>query len=210
DAGETVTYGVALSNRGRGLIGGDDYADVVATLTPSGPGAAAIRVLDSPRNIGRIPPGGTNGVFFHVFVDPAVANGLPIPSRQVTMTLSLDSLSSGQRLNRQSYSFAHAINADRETRHYSTDFAAGGRELRDLNRNLVIDRPDVVDPFKLFVLADEDVTFSSMFVPGTTIAGTPTVTNILGEDLNNNGVLDTIEADIIPNGTLDRGILASG
>ena len=210
DAGETVTYGVALSNRGRGLIGGDDYADVVATLTPSGPGAAAIRVLDSPRNIGRIPPGSTNGVFFHVFVDPAAANSLPILSRQVTMTLSLDSLSSGQRMNRQSYSFAHAINADRETRHYSTDFPAGGRELRDLNRNLVIDRPDVVDPFKLFVLADEDVTFSSMFVPGTTIAGTPTVTNILGEDLNNNGVLDTIEADIIPNGTLDRGILASG
>ncbi|HEV8702312.1 MAG TPA: thrombospondin type 3 repeat-containing protein, partial [Candidatus Polarisedimenticolia bacterium] len=212
DAGEVVTYGVALSNRGRGLVGGDDYADVIATLTPSGPGAPAIRVLDSPRNIGRIPAGATNGVFFHVFVDPATSNALTFPNRQVTMTLTLDSLSTGQRLGRQSYAFPHVINADRETRHYSTDFPAGGRELRDLNRNLVIDRPDAVDPFKLFVLPDEDVTFSSMFVPGTTIGGTPTVTNILGEDLNNNGLLDASEADIIPNGTLDRGILlaASG
>ncbi|MEK7799736.1 MAG: thrombospondin type 3 repeat-containing protein, partial [Acidobacteriota bacterium] len=38
----------------------------------------------------------------------------------------------------------------------------------------------------------------------------PTVTNILGEDLNNNGVLDTSETDIIPNGILDRGILFAG
>jgi hypothetical protein len=210
DAGETVTYGVALSNRGRGLIGGDDYSDVTATLTPSGPGAAAIRVLDSPRNIGRIPPGATNGVFFHVFVDPTTANALSSVNRQVTMTLSLDSLTSGQRLNRQSYAFQHVINADRETLSYSTDFPSGGREVRDLNRNLVIDRPDVVDPFKLFVLADEDKTFSSMFVPGTTISGTPTVTNILGEDLNNNGILDAAEPDIIPNGSLDRGMLFSG
>ncbi|HEV8702314.1 MAG TPA: thrombospondin type 3 repeat-containing protein, partial [Candidatus Polarisedimenticolia bacterium] len=210
DAGEVVTYGVALSNRGRGLVGGDDYADVIATLTPSGPGAAAIRVLDSPRNIGRIPAGATNGVFFHVFVDSAAANALPTLNRQVTLTLTLDSLSSGQHLHRQSYGFTHVINADRETRHYSTDFPAGGRQVRDLNRSLVIDRPDVVDPFKLFVLPDEDVTFSSMFVAGTTIGGTPTVTNTLGEDLNNNGLLDASEEDIIPNGILDRGILLAG
>ncbi|HEV8699781.1 MAG TPA: thrombospondin type 3 repeat-containing protein, partial [Candidatus Polarisedimenticolia bacterium] len=208
DAGETVTYGIALSNRGRNLLGGEDFADVTATLTPSGPGAAAIRVLDSPKNIGRIPPGATNGVFFHVFVDPALIP--PVASRQVTMTLLLDSLTAGQKLNRQSYVFQNVINADRETLSYSTDFPAGGREVRDLNRNLLIDRPDVVDPFKLFVLPDEDKTFSTMFIPGTTIGGTPTVTNILGEDLNNNGALDPAEPDIIPNGTLDRGILFAG
>ncbi|MBI1951026.1 MAG: thrombospondin type 3 repeat-containing protein, partial [Acidobacteria bacterium] len=208
DAGETLTYGIALSNRGRGLIGGDNYPDVTATLTPSGPGAAAIRVLDSPRDIGRIPPSATNGVFFHVFVDPAAANALPVASRQVTMTLTLASTGTDQALSRQSYAFPHVINADRETKSYSTDHPAGGREVRDLNRNLVIDRPDVVDPFKLFVLPDEDKTFSSMFVPGT--AG-GLVTNTLGEDLNNNGVLDTAtEMDIIPNGVLDRGILFAG
>jgi len=210
DAGETVTYGIALSNRGRGLLGGDDYADVVATLTPSGPGAQALQVLDSPRNIGRVPPGATNGVFFQIRVDPAMANALPIASRRVTLTLSLDSLGAGQRLSRQSYAFEHVLNADRETLHYSTDFPAGGRELRDLNRSMVIDRADAVDPFKMFVLPDEDITFSSMFVAGTTIGGTPTITNILGEDLNNNGVLDIGEPDIIPNGVLDRGILFSG
>src|SRR2546425_5545290 len=91
DAGETVVYGVALLNRSRS----DDYADVVATLTPSGPGASAVRVLDSPKNLGRLPEGGLNGVFFHVFIDPAAANALAIPNRVVTMTLTLDSLVRG-------------------------------------------------------------------------------------------------------------------
>jgi hypothetical protein len=199
DAGETVTYGIAINNRSRT----DDYADVVATLTPSGPGATAVRVLDSPRDVGRIPGSGFQGMFFHVHVDAAAANALALADRKVTMTLTLESVSRGQRIARQSYSFTHAINSDRETLHYSTDFPAGGRQVRDLNRNLLVDRPDVVDPFLGILVTDEDVTFSSLWTPGTS---TGLVTNTLGEDLNNNGVLDAGE-DTIPNGVLDRGIL---
>ncbi len=217
DAGEVLTYGIALSNRGRGSIldsTSDDYADVVATLKPSGPAAGAIRVLDSPLNLGRVPEGAVQGAYFHVVVDQAAANALSIADRQVTMTLTLDSLNKGRRIDRQSYAFTNVINADRDTRRYSTDFPAGGREVRDLNRNQIIDRPDVIDPVRLFVLPDEDVTFSSMFVLGADNPATPTVaaelvSNTLGEDLNNNGLLDSNERDIVPNGFLDRGILFS-
>src|SRR2546425_867331 len=216
DAGEVVDYGVALNNRGRDDTVGttsNDYADVVATLTPSGPGAAAIRVLDSPKNIGRIPSGQVQGVFFHVFVDPAnippvsaqcPPGGPPSSCRVVTMTLTLDSLNTARRISRQSYTFTHAINADRQTLHYSTDCPGGCRQARDLNRNQIIDRPDVLDPVRLFFLPDEDVTFSSMFVLGADNPSTPTVaaelgSNTLGEDLNNNNALAANEVDYVPN-----------
>jgi len=220
DAGEVVTYGVALNNRGRDDTVGttsNDYADIAVTLTPSGPGAGAVRVLDSPRTLGRLPSGNPQGVFFHVKVDATAANALPIANRIVTMTVSLDSLNTSRRIYRQSYAFTHAINADKQTLHYSTDFPNGGRQVRDLNRNQFIDRPDVLDPIRLMFMVDEDVTFSSMFVLGADNPTTPTVaaelvSNTLGEDLNNNNILDSNETDYIPNGTLDRGILfnASG
>jgi len=217
DAGEVLTYGIALSNRGRSSMldsSSDDYPGVVATLTPSGPGAQAIQVLDSPLNLGRVPEGAVQGAYFHVVVNQTAANGLSIANRQVTMTLTLDSLNKGRRIDRQSYAFTNVINADRDTRRYSTDFPAGGRQVRDLNRNLIIDRPDIIDPVRLFVLPDEDVTFSSMFVlgadnPSTLTVAAEMVSNTLGEDLNNNGLLDANERDIIPNGLLDRGILFS-
>src|SRR5207245_3908889 len=112
------------------------------------------------------------------------------------------------RLSRVRYTFSHAINSDKESRHYSTDFPAGGREVRDFNRNLMIDRADAVDPFTGVVWPDEDVTFSSMFVAGDAAGH---VTNVLGEEILVNGVLDPGE-DIIPDQRLDRGILtyASG
>ncbi|PYS95683.1 MAG: hypothetical protein DMF50_07715, partial [Acidobacteria bacterium] len=199
DAGETVAYSVALLNRSRI----QDYDDVVATLTPSGTGAGAVRVLDSPRNLGRLPGTGLNGVSFHVFVDKTAANALTVANRKVTMTLTLDSLNHGIKLGRQSYSFTHAINSDQQLLHYSTDFPNGGREVRDLNRNLVIDKADTLDPFLGFRVPDEDITFASMF---TRVDGGTVVTNTLGEDVNNNGTLDPGE-DIMPNGALDFGIL---
>jgi hypothetical protein len=209
DAGETVTYGVALENRSRT----DDYGDVTATLTPSGPGAAAIRVLDSPKNIGTFPGNGTNGVFFHVFVDPTTANGLAVANRVFDMTLTLDSVVHGTRLSRQSYTFHHAINSDRETFYYSTDYKTGGREVRDLNRNGIIDPPDLVDRAMGFVLPREDVTFSSLFSGSGAPAGH--FTNEQGEDLDLNGVFSGTERNVVPDvdgsGTpiLDRGVLAS-
>ncbi|HXH28635.1 MAG TPA: thrombospondin type 3 repeat-containing protein [Candidatus Polarisedimenticolia bacterium] len=201
DAGETVTYGVAFINRSVN----DDYTDVLATLTPSGPGAAALTVLDSPKNMGRLPVGGVNSAFFHVYVDGSKIPAA-IANRKVTMTLTLESVNQGIKLGRQSYSFDHPLNSDEERLHYSTDHPNGGREVRDLNRNLVIDKPDTIDPFRLVVLPDENITFSDLNVPGT--AG-GLVTNTLGEDLNNNGVRDTGETDVIPDSNLNFGILSN-
>ncbi|MEK7423307.1 MAG: thrombospondin type 3 repeat-containing protein, partial [Actinomycetota bacterium] len=91
-----------------------------------------------------------------------------------------------------------------ETFHYSTDHPEGLREIRDFNRNLQIDRADTTDPFLGIVIPDEDITFNSMFVPGT--AG-GLVTNTLGEDLNGNGTREANDVDLIPNGVLDKGIM---
>jgi hypothetical protein len=209
DAGEVVTYGVALQNRSRV----DNYADLMATLTPSGAGAGAIRVLDSPKNIGTFPGNGTNGVFFHVFVDPTAANALTVANRVFDMTLTLDSVVKGTRVSRQSYTFHHAINSDREQFFYSTDYITGGREVRDLNRNLVIDQPETVDPFLGFIVPNEDVTFSTLFSGSGAPAGH--FTNELGEDLDLSGTFTGAERNLVPdvdgsgNPILDKGILNS-
>jgi hypothetical protein len=209
DAGETVTYGVALQNRSRT----DDYGDVVATLTPSGPGAAALQVLDSPRSIGRFTGGAANAVFFHVRVDAAAIAALPVVNRVVDMTLSLDATSRGARLNRQSYIFHQALDSDRDSRFFSTDHPTGGREVRDLNRNGVIDPPDTIDPFLGFVLPREDVTFTTLFSGSGAPSGH--FTNELGEDLDLSGTFNGSERNVVPNvdgsgnALLDKGILNS-
>ncbi|HYV17475.1 MAG TPA: thrombospondin type 3 repeat-containing protein [Verrucomicrobiae bacterium] len=203
DAGEVVSYGIALQNRSRE----SRYADVTATLTPSGPGAGAVRVLDSPRQVGLLPNGGANAVFFQVYVDPAAVAALPAASRLVTLRLDLDSSDRGTRLARQSYSFAHALNSDRDERRYSTDFIAGGREVRDLNRNGVIDPPGQIDPVLGYQLPAEDATFSSLFSGSGAPAGH--FTNELGEDLDLSGTLTGSERDLLPNGVVDRGLLNS-
>jgi len=201
DANERITYSVAIQN----FELKDDLNDVTATLTPTGPGAAAIRVLDSPKNIGRIPGGQRTGITFSLFVDPTAANNLLVANRTVNLVLSFDAMARGVRLSRATYTFPHVINADPETFHYSTDFPNGGREVRDFNRNLQIDTPDKIDPFKGIFFPDEDITFSSMFVVGT---ANGKIANTLGEDLDGDGLLDHGENDAIPNGRLDKGILA--
>ena len=121
DADEILAYTVAIVNSNRG----DDYTEVTATLTPSGTGAAAIKVLDSPKGIGFLPGGQTTGIGFSLKVDGAVLNALPVASRKVTLTLALDSSNRSKVLGRQTFSFTHALNADKEVFHYSTDFPAG-------------------------------------------------------------------------------------
>src|SRR2546427_1558992 len=107
------------------------------------------------------------------------------------------------------FTFTHALNSDKASLHSSTDFpsgpgaANGGREVRDLNRNLQIDTPDVIDPFTGIIVPDEDITFSTLFFQDAGV-----VRNTVGEDLNRNGVLDAGE-DVVPDGVLDLGILAS-
>ncbi|HZN03196.1 MAG TPA: thrombospondin type 3 repeat-containing protein, partial [Candidatus Polarisedimenticolia bacterium] len=200
DAGESLTYTVALLNADRG----DDYTDVTATLVPSGLGAAAIQVLDSPKAIGRLPGGQTAGISFSLRVNATTLNALPVASRIATLTLTLDSTSRHKVIGRQSFAFTHALNSDKETFHYSTDYPAGGREIRDLNRNLQIDKADQIDPFTGIEVPDEDLVFSTLWLSDGGV-----VRNILGEDLDNDGVRDPNEADIIPNnGLLDKGILA--
>ncbi|HXH27422.1 MAG TPA: S8 family serine peptidase, partial [Candidatus Polarisedimenticolia bacterium] len=198
DADEDLVYTVAVANTSRR----DDYTEVMATLTPSGPGADAIRVLDSPKGVGRLPGGETTGVSFALHVDAAAANALPVADRRVTLTLTLDSSLRDKVMGRQSFSFTYALNSDREIFHYSTDHPTGGREVRDLNRNLQIDVPDKVDPFTHIEVPDEDITFSTLFQQDSGV-----VRNAVGEDLNLNGQLDSGE-DIIPNTVLDGGILA--
>ncbi len=198
DAGEDLTYTIALMNTNRG----DDYTEVVATLSASGPGATAVRVLDSPKPIGRLPGGQVAGISFSLHVDTAAANALSIDQRSVTLNLTLDSTNRNKVISRQSFSFTHPINADKEILHYSTDFPAGGREVRDLNRNLQIDVPDSVDPFTHILVPDEDITFSSLFYSDAGV-----VRNTVGEDLNRNGQFD--DYDVVPDRQLDLGILAS-
>jgi hypothetical protein len=198
DLGEILTYTVAVLNSNRG----DDYTEVTATLTPSGTGATAIKVLDSPKRIGRLPGGQSTAVSFSLAVDSTALNALAIANRKVTLTLSLDSTERSKVIGRQTFSFTHALNSDREVFHYSTDYPNGGREVRDLNRNLQIDAPDRLDPFTGIQIPDEDIVFSTLWYNDGGV-----VRNTLGEDLNNNGVRDAGE-DIIPNGVLDKGILA--
>ncbi len=202
DAGENVTYSVAFVNGNRD----QDFNDVQATLTVGGPGASAIRIMNSPQNMGRIPGGQVSAATFALRVDAAAIAAITnLTNRVVDLTLTLESSNSNIQLPRQTFTFRHALNSDDETFHYSTDFPAGGREIRDFNRNLQIDKADRLDPFIGIVLPDEDLTFNTMFIPGG--PGLP-ITNTLGEDLNNDGILNTNEIDYIPNGALDRGILA--
>jgi len=139
------------------------------------------------------------GISFSVHVDGAVVGTLSIPNRKVILTLTLDSTNRNKIIGRQTFSFTHPLNADREVFHYSTDFPSGGREVRDLNRNLQIDTPDRVDPFTGIVVPDEDVTFSTLFQPDAGV-----VWNAIGEDSNQDGTFQSSE-DIIPDGVLDPG-----
>ncbi|HUD71135.1 MAG TPA: thrombospondin type 3 repeat-containing protein, partial [Dongiaceae bacterium] len=198
DAGEVLGYTIALMNANRG----DDYTEVSANLAVSGPGAAAISVLDSPKSIGRLPGGQSAGVSFSLAVNTTALNALAVNNRIVTLTLTLDSTLRSKIISRQSFSFTHALNSDDEVFHYSTDYPAGGREIRDLNRNFQIDPPNRIDPFTGIQVPDEDIVFSSMWLTDGGL-----VRNTLGEDLNNNGIRDAGE-DIIPNAQLDKGVLA--
>ena len=199
DAGELLSYTVAVINTSRA----DDYTEVTATLIPTGPGGNAVKVLDSPKSIGRLPGGQTTGIGFTLRIDAAVVNALPVANRRVTLALSLDSTLRSKVISRQQFLFIHPLNADKEVLHYSTDYPAGGREIRDLNRNLQVDQADVLDPFTRIQIPDEDITFSTLF-----FADAGVVRNTIGEDLNRNNLLDGGE-DVIPNNMLDRGILGS-
>ncbi|HYV85086.1 MAG TPA: thrombospondin type 3 repeat-containing protein [Patescibacteria group bacterium] len=199
DSNEKMVFSIALRNFEKN----DDLNDVEATLTPTGTGSNSIKVLDSPKSIGRIPGGQGTAVSFSLLVDPTLS--APLVAAPINLVLTLDGKARGVRVSRASFTFPEVINADKESLHYSTDFPNGGREVRDFNRNLQIDTPDKLDPFKGVFWPDEDITFSTMFVANSVNS---LISNTLGEDLNNNGNnTDPGESDIIPNGLVDKGIL---
>jgi hypothetical protein len=203
DEGENVTYSVAFVNSNRD----HSYTDVMASLSIAGPGAAAVQVLNSPQNIGRLPAGQISAATFALRVSASARADIPDPAnRLVDVTFTLQANSGNIQLPRQTFAFRHALNSDYETFHYSTDRPLGGREIRDFNRNLQIDRPDVIDPFRGIILPDEDIVFDTMAVAGT---ATGLIANLLGEDLDNDNVRDSNELDIIPNSLLDKGILVN-
>jgi subtilase family protein/thrombospondin type 3 repeat protein len=224
DAGENVTYSVTFVNGNTD----HDLTDVQATLLVSGLcsnavtttcttaaqcpaggtcSASAVRVLNSPQNLGRIPGGQFTSATFALRIDGA-ALPAATAARIVDMTVRLEANNPDIQLSRQEFKFRHALNSDEETFHYSTDYPSGGREIRDFNRNLQIDKPDMTDPFIGIVLPDEDVNFSTLFLdidPGAPVR----ITNMLGEDIDGDLVRDSNETDLVPNGALDGGILRS-
>jgi hypothetical protein len=220
DAGEQLTYSIILLNN----EDMDDLRDVRATLTASGPGAAAVRILDSPKNIGRFPAlrdGIFTGVTFTLFVDPTEVTGLST----VDLTLALEGGAQNLDLSRTVYSFTEVLNAELEELHYSTDFPdgtpAGVPHVRDYNRNLVIDPSGRTplefvsqgfDPFEEVFWPNETIEFESLFTPteitapdGTTFTR---ISNTLGEDRDGDGALEPGE-DLDGSAALNPGILLS-
>jgi hypothetical protein len=218
DAGEQLTYSIILL--GNEDLDQNDLRDVKASLTASGPGASAVRILDSPKNIGRFPAlrdGIFTGVTFTLFVDPA-ATGIST----VDLTLALDGGAQNLDLSRTVYTFSEVLNAELEEKHYSTDFPDGttSPHVRDYNRNLAIDPSGRTplefvsqgfDPFEEVFWPNETIEFESLFQTTTVTAPDGStftaVSNTLGEDRDGDGILDPGE-DLNGDLALNPGILA--
>ena len=204
DAGEAVTYSVALVNNS--IV--DEYTDVTATLTPyqadGTTPSTKITVLDSPKNIGRMPAGQPVGVTFSLKIAADVAT----EGNKVVLRLDLSQGTGGTLLSHTSFAFTHAVASDRQSIHYSTDFPAGTASpvARDLNRSLIVEPND--RPGLTLGSVDETVQFSSLFV---TDAATGRINNqiqVTDEAYPSGGVFSG-SLDPNGNGILDRGILAS-
>jgi subtilase family protein/thrombospondin type 3 repeat protein len=205
DAGETVTYSIAVVNNS--IL--DEYNAVTATLTvfrsdgvtPS----TKITVLDSPKGIGRMPAGQPVGVTFSL----KVASDVLTEGNKVVLKLALAQGTGGTLLARKTFSFTHAVAADRESFHYSTDFPAGtgSSVTRDLNRSLVIEPND--RPGLTLGAVDETVQFSSLFFNDPATGKINNQIQGTDEPYPAGGVLSGA-SDPNGNGVVDRGILASG
>src|SRR5207247_8589950 len=99
-----------------------DFSDVSATLSVGGPGAAAIRVLNSPQNIGRIPGGQITATTFSLRVDPAALAPIVVNNRLDDLTVTLQATSGNIQLPRQTCTFRPALNSDDEAFRYSHDY----------------------------------------------------------------------------------------
>src|SRR4029434_8533437 len=128
------TYSVSIVNNS--LV--DEYSGVIASLavfkadgvTPS----TKVTPLDSPKDIGRMPAGQPVGMTFSL----KVASDVATEGNKVVLKLSLAQSTGGVLLSQTSFSFTHAVAANEEVFHYSTDFPSGSGApvARDLNRSL--------------------------------------------------------------------------
>ncbi|HEU5181946.1 MAG TPA: thrombospondin type 3 repeat-containing protein [Candidatus Polarisedimenticolia bacterium] len=205
DAGETVTYSIAVVNNS--IL--NEYTGVIASLsvfradgvTPS----TKVTVLDSPKDIGRMPAGQPVGISFSL----KVATDVTTEGNKVVLKLALSQGTGGTLLSQANFSFTHAVASNLEAFHYSTDFPAGSGSpvARDLNRSLVIEPND--RPGLTLGAVDETVTFSSLFF---TDPSTAKINNQIqaGDEAYPVGGVFIPSADANSNGVLDRGILATG
>jgi hypothetical protein len=205
DAGETVTYSIAVVNNS--IV--NEYTGVVASLsvfrgdgvTPS----TKVTVLDSPKDIGRMPAGQPVGITFSL----KVATDVTTEGNKVVLKLALTQGTGGTLLSQANFSFTHAVASNLEAFHYSTDFPGGSGSpvARDLNRSLVIEPND--RPGLTLGSVDETVTFSSLFFND---ASTGKINNQIqaGDEAYPAGGIFSPAADVNSNGVLDRGILATG
>jgi hypothetical protein len=166
DKNERVTYSVAVVNND--LF--DDFTDVTATLTAcnvafvngscsSPTPAGTFAILDSPKNIGRLPVGQPEAVSFSV----QVGAGPFAAGQRVFLRLDLSATGGPKLLGRLNLEFVHPLGTDKASLHYSTDYPNGSAQIsRDLNRSLVIEPND--RPGLTLGLLDETIAFSSLFV----------------------------------------------
>jgi hypothetical protein len=154
DAGELVGYRIAFISTE--LV---DLDDVVVTLKPvvvdgdspvtclAGSSSCAdpdrlnnavstdITVLDSPKQIGRVPAGAVLSANFTLQVAASIT-GTP----DVEMVLGVTATKSGHSVNGYAIS-RHKLDVDETSFFYSTDFPSGGTENRDYDDNETLENP---------------------------------------------------------------------
>jgi len=82
--------------------------------------AGVFTILDNDQNIGRVPLGNATGVNYSVKIGSSLGG-----ATRVFLRLNLSQTSNQITLSTTSFTFNHALGADRKSEHYSSDFPAG-------------------------------------------------------------------------------------
>ncbi len=186
------------------------------------PPCTEMTILDSPQLIALVPPQSAVSANFSIQMAGAIA-GTP----KVDMLLGITARQSGKTVERR-IALRHVLDVDELSTFYSTDFPAGGTELRDFNGNETLENPttDISDSTRDFLFETRvygDLTAggtrnTSLQAPwsfdandggfrvGLNNATTDLAGQIVanwGEDKNFNGILDPGEDRDPMNGSLD-------
>src|SRR5262249_16276107 len=167
--------------------------------------STAVTVLDSPKNIGRLPVGQPDAVTFSV----QTGAGPFAPGAKVYLRLDLTATGAPKDLSRTNFEFVHPLGTDKTALHYSTDFPGGsGVITRDLNRSLVIEPND--RPGLTLGSLDETIQFSSLFTVDTSAGGTGVINNQIKPGDEAYPPLGIFTPGATGDGGLDRHVLARG